>query len=107
MCYTYTEKWVISAIVRGEEMFRLKKGFIVRKIGEQIMAVPIGTQTSEIHGMIALSESAELLWKALEEGSTVEEMTRILTENYDIDASTAETDIKAFLEQLKNQGALQ
>lgn len=88
-------------------MFRLKKGFIVRKIGDQIMAVPIGTQTSEIHGMIALSESAELLWKALKEGSTVEDMTRILTENYDIDASTAESDVVTFLEQLKSQGALQ
>lgn len=88
-------------------MFRLKKGFIVRKIGEQIMAVPIGTQTSEIHGMIALSESAELLWNALEDGSTIEEMTRILTENYEIDYESAQRDVTTFIEQLKSQGALQ
>jgi hypothetical protein len=88
-------------------MFRLKKGFIVRKIGEQIMAVPIGTQTSEIHGMIALSESAELLWNALEDGSTIEEMTRILTENYEIDCESAQRDVTTFIEQLKSQGALQ
>ena len=88
-------------------MFRLKKGFIVRKIGEQIMAVPIGTQTSEIHGMIALSESAELLWNALEDGSTIEEMTRILTENYEIDYESAQRDVTTFIEQRKSQGALQ
>lgn len=95
------------AFARGEVMFKLKEGFIVRKIGEQIMAVPIGTQTSEIHGMIALSESGELLWKALEEGSTIENLINILTENYEVDYSVAERDVRNFLEQLKNQGALQ
>lgn len=88
-------------------MFKLKKGFIVRKIGEQIMAVPIGTQTSEIHGMIALSESGELLWKALEDGATIEKLICILTDNYEVDSSVAERDVRNFLEQLKNQGALQ
>lgn len=88
-------------------MFKLKKGFIVRKIGEQIMAVPIGTQTSEIHGMIALSESGELLWKALEDGATIENLICILTDNYEVDSSVAERDVRKFLEQLKNQGALQ
>lgn len=88
-------------------MFKLKKGFIVRKIGEHVMAVPIGTQTSEIHGMIALSESAELLWRALEEGSTVEALTHIITDNYEIDSASAQRDVITFLEQLREQGALQ
>ena len=38
-------------------MYQLKSGFILRKIGDQIMAVPVGAQTSHIHGMIALTES--------------------------------------------------
>lgn len=52
--------------------YKLKDGFIVRKIGKQIMAVPVGQQTSQIHGMIALSESAEILWKVLEQGADEE-----------------------------------
>lgn len=94
-------------IFGGTVMYKLKEGFIIRKIGNQIMAVPIGTQTSEIHGMIALSESGELLWKALEEGATIDELTGVITENYDVDCSIAENDVKSFLEQLKKQGALQ
>ena len=49
--------------------YKLKDGFVVRKIGEQIMAVPVGKQTSEIHGMIVLTESAELLWDSLKNGA--------------------------------------
>lgn len=87
--------------------YRLKDGFIVRKIGEQTMAVPVGRQTSEIHGMIALTESAELLWKDLEKGADIERLTDIVTENYEIDRETAEADLKRFLDKLKKQGALE
>ena len=88
-------------------MFRLKKGFIVRKIGDQIMAVPIGTQTSEIHGMIALSESGELLWKLLSDGADKEILINALLEEYEIDRETAEKDTQRFIDNLTEQGALQ
>ena len=60
-------------------MYKLKDGFIVRKIGDQIMAVPVGTRTSDMHGMIVLSESAELLWGALEKGATIDELVQSLS----------------------------
>ncbi|MBO5461963.1 MAG: PqqD family protein [Clostridia bacterium] len=86
--------------------YKLKDGFIVRKIGKQIMAVPVGQQTSQIHGMIALSESAEILWKALEKGADEESLVDILTEIYEIDRVQASEDVKKFLSGLKEQGAL-
>ncbi len=86
--------------------YKLKDGFIVRKIGKQIMAVPIGQQTSHIHGMIALSESAELLWNVLEKGSEEENLVDVLTDVYDIDRERASEDVKKFLAGLKEQGAL-
>lgn len=88
-------------------MYKLKDGFIVRKIGEQAMAVPTGSRTSEIHGMIALSESGVLLWQALEKGADIETLADIMTENYDVERSAAISDIKKFLDGLKEQGALQ
>lgn len=87
-------------------MYKIKEGFIVRKIGGQIMAVPTGKMTSEIHGMIALTESGELLWKALENGADEQTLADILTENYEVDGETALSDVKKFLEGLKDQGAL-
>lgn len=88
-------------------MFRIKEGFIVRKIGGQCMAVPTGKMTSEIHGMISLSESAELLWKALENGAEKEALVDILTENYEVESSQAAADVDRFLVGLREQGALE
>ncbi len=88
-------------------MFKLKDGFIVRKIGDQIMAVPVGSRTSEIHGMVALSESGALLWAALENGAEIETLADILIENYDVENSVAISDAEKFVNGLKEQGVLQ
>ena len=88
-------------------VYKLKSGFILRKIGNQIMAVPVGAQTSHIHGMIALSESGELLWNALADGAQEHVLVELLLQNYEIDQPTAQADVKAFLNGLQEQGALQ
>lgn len=87
-------------------VYKLKEGFIVRKIGDQIMAVPVGKQTSEIHGMIALTESAELLWNALKTGAEEAELVKIITDVYEVDEQKATQDVQKFLAGLKEQGAL-
>lgn len=87
--------------------YKLKDGFVVRRIGMQIMAVPVGKQTSEIHGMIALTESAELLWNALTDGAEEEALVKIITDTYEVSEEAATEDVKKFLEGLKEQGALE
>lgn len=87
--------------------YKLKDGFVVRKIGDQIMAVPVGKQTSEIHGMIALTESAELLWNVLKEGAEEGALVKIITDTYEVDKAIATEDVKKFIEGLKEQGALE
>ncbi|MBO5065216.1 MAG: PqqD family protein [Clostridia bacterium] len=86
--------------------YKLKDGFVVRKIGGRIVAVPVGRQTSEIHGMIALTESAELLWNTLKNGAEENELVKIITDTYDVDEEKAAEDVKRFLQGLEEQGAL-
>ena len=49
--------------------YKLKDGFVLRKVGPMYMAVPFGTRASELKGMVSLSETGYLLWKALETGT--------------------------------------
>lgn len=88
-------------------MFKIRNGFIIRKIGGQIMAVPTGKMTSEIHGMISLSESGELLWNVLVNGAEIEALADVLVENYEIDRETALSDSERFVSTLKKQGVLE
>lgn len=88
-------------------LFKIKDGFIIRKIGCQIMAVPTGKMTSEIHGMIALTESGELLWNALVSGAEIETLADILVDSYEVKRDIALADAERFVAGLKEQGALE
>ncbi len=88
-------------------MYKIKSGFIIRKIGSQIMAVPTGKMTSQIHGMIALTESGELLWNTLADGADIEKLADVLTDNYEVDRETALSDARKFVDGLSLQGVLE
>ena len=42
---------------------KIKKGFVVRKVGGENIVVPVGETSKTFHGMIKLNESGGFLWK--------------------------------------------
>lgn len=87
---------------------QLKKGFVLRKIGAQYMAVPFGAMTNEVKGMVSLSESGYLLWQAIEKGTdTIEGLADVLTAEYDVERDVAVRDVNDFVDYLAQLGAIQ
>lgn len=87
---------------------KLKDGFVLRKVGPSHMAVPFGPRAAEVKGMISLSESGFLLWKAIQDGTdTVDGLVAVLRKEYDVAEDVAKRDILAFLDGLKEQGVLE
>ncbi len=87
-------------------MLKVKEGFVLRKIGNETIAVPVGRRTSEVHGVIALTESGALLWRELVKGAKKENLADILLEAYEIDRATAQADVDSFLNGLFEQGVI-
>lgn len=88
-------------------MLKIKSGFVLRKIGTQMIAVPIGQRTSDIHGVVALSDSGVLLWEELEKGAEKETLINILLDTYEIDRETIVSDLDDFINGLYEQGVLE
>ena len=85
---------------------KIKEGFVVRKIANQYMAVPVGARTKELHGMIGLNESAAFLWELLKEERTVEDLATLLYNEYEISEEKALETVKKFGELLGKEGVL-
>ena len=85
---------------------KIKEGFVVRKIANQYMAVPVGSRAKELHGMIGLNETAAFLWELLKEDRTEEELAKLLYDEYDITEEKALETAKRFGELLKKEGVL-
>lgn len=80
---------------------KIKKGFIIRKLGSEHMVVAIGQASREFSGMIKLNDTGALLWNALVDGSSEDELVSLLLNTYeDITEDIANTDVAEFLEKI-------
>ena len=52
---------------------KIKKGFVVREVGGENVAVPVGERSKDFHGMIRLNSTGRFLWDFFRENHTEEE----------------------------------
>ena len=86
---------------------KIKDGFVVRKIANQYMAVPVGARAKELHGMIGLNETAAFLWGQLKEERTEEELAALLYDEYEISEEKALETVRRFCVLLQEEGVLE
>lgn len=87
---------------------RTNKGFNLHTVcGEKIL-VAEGKQHIDFNFIVSLNESAAYLWEALQnwESFTPTDMANLLTNKYDIEATTALKDAEALSKQWKEIGII-
>lgn len=85
---------------------KIKDGFVLRKITDQYMAVPVGARAKELHGMIGLNETGAFIWERLSKGQSQEEIVKALCEEYEVKEDAALASVQRFLEKLRAEGML-
>ncbi|MGN1167719.1 MAG: PqqD family protein [Lachnospiraceae bacterium] len=90
----------------ASKIFKVSENMLLREIAGETLLIPVGEMAIKIHGMISLSESGVLLWKKLKDGCTEETLVDAILGEYEIDRETACSDVRAFLEKLRNIGIL-
>lgn len=86
---------------------RVKDGFVCRSVGETHMAVPIGTRTQDVPGVVALSESGALLWERLQDDATIDDLVEVLLAEYEVGCDQAEKDVRSFVAYLSDNGLIE
>jgi len=80
-----------------------KTGFNLRKVCGEYVIVAEGRENIDFSKIINLNESAAFLWeRANADGFTVDDLTNLLTNEYEVDAETARHDVEEMLEQWRN-----
>ena len=85
---------------------KMKDGFMLRKIADQYMAVPIGSRAKELHGLIGLNETGAFIWERLSKNQMPEEIAKDLCEEYEVEEASAIASVQRFLEKLQAEGIL-
>ena len=86
---------------------RIKEGFRLRSVLGESVVVGEGVNQINFSKIIALNESAALLWQAIEgKEFSNEDLANILVDIYEIDQETALRDAWEMTEEWKKQGLL-
>lgn len=85
---------------------KVNPDFTLRNIGDIYLIVPIMGQTFSRNKIINTNETGALLWECLQKENTEKGLLFALKSIYDIDDVTALSDIKLFLKQLQDAGAI-
>lgn len=86
---------------------KIKEGFKLRSVLGESVVVGEGVKQVNFSKIIALNESATLLWQAIEDKEFCkDDLVKILIENYEIDQETALKDVSDMIEEWKKQGLL-
>ena len=102
----------VTCIVYGRNILNMagryeKDSLIVtRKIGNELILVPIRQNVGDLQCIYTLNEVASRIWQLIDGVRTVEEIASVLTQEYEVQAQEAEADVVDFLTQMKDIEAI-
>lgn len=86
---------------------KIKNGFAKRNIAGSEIVVPVGRTSFDFNGMITLNGSGGFFWDCLQNDITKDEMLKMVLDEYEVDAATAEKDIDNFIDMLRKNNLLE
>ena len=85
---------------------KLKQGFLLRRMADQFVVVAVGAAAQEFPGMMRLNGSGAFIWKQLEREVDENTVIRSVLEEYDVPEEQAAADVRRWIAQLRETGAL-
>lgn len=86
---------------------KIKENFILRKVADSYIVVPVGSMTLNFNGIINLNETGAFLFEKLQQGAGREDLINALLEEYDVAPDRAENDVDIFIQKVRNADVLE
>ena len=84
---------------------KIKEGYKVREMAGEHVIIKQGRFGADMTRVIALNATSLLLWQELQgRDFEVEDVAKVLTDNYEVEAATATADAAAWMEKLIEAG---
>ncbi len=85
---------------------RASGNFILREIAGEYLLVPTGAAAASMNGLVTMNELGCFIFKALAREQTEETLLQAILAEYDVQREEALADLREYLQQLRQLGAL-
>ena len=86
---------------------KIKDNFILRKVADSYVVVPVGKLTLDFNGIINLNETGAFLFGLLQKGDERDDLVEKMLAEYDVERERAEKDIDKFIASVKEADVLE
>lgn len=87
---------------------KINENFVFKSIAGEAVVMPVGDAVNKVNGMIKLNPTAEVIWKALEQETTLEDVISAVRANcQNVNEATIIEDVVDFTEKLRKLGILE
>ncbi len=85
---------------------KIKEGFVLRRVGDNHIVVPVGTRAVDFRCIITLNETGAFIWNVLQKPCTVEDVVKAMLGEYDVSVDVVAADVAAFVTAMREKGLL-
>lgn len=85
---------------------KIIKDFVLREIGGEAVLVPTGVTSQAFNGMISMTDTAKFIWTHLEQAESLEELTQMILDTYEVDEDTAKRDTAGMIQAMLERGVI-
>ncbi len=85
---------------------KIRDDYILRTVAGENLVVCVGSSVN-FNSVITLNDTGKFLWEQLTEENTTENLINALLSEYAVDKETAQRDVEAFIEKLKEKDILE
>lgn len=85
---------------------KIRDNYILRSVAGENLVVSVGSNVN-FNSVITLNETGKFLWENLLSENEEKDLVEALLSEYDVDKATAERDVTAFIEKLKENNILE
>ena len=86
---------------------KIKEDFILRKVADSYVVVPVNSLTLNFNGIITLNETGAFLFELMQKGTERAELIAGLLREYEVTPEKAAVDVDKFIEKAKEANVLE
>ena len=86
---------------------KIKKDFVLRKVADSYVVVPVNKLTLDFNGIITMNETGAFLFERMQKGTSREELIDALLAEYEVTPDKAAADIDIFIQKVKDADVLE
>jgi methyltransferase-like protein len=78
------------------------KSIVGRKTGSEYVLIPVSNNIADMESVFTINETGAFIWEQMDGKKSIEELTNLLMEEYEVDYQTALADITGFVETMRD-----